>query len=226
LVIFWLAVLGAGMVLTVSALVLIRMLPLLLLAGVVAGISSHRRWRTHRARAVAAPSAEPSWQASRARFARLQREYAQFECDALAVLHTPALADVSVPSTARFVDAFAEAQALDSDREPPDRHAERFAAAVDRAWRAWEAARDAADRIRLAGVPAAERATVERAIALLTLARDSGHEAERVAAYARARAELAKLERSGSLRLPRAAAAALASAEPERLPASGVTAVR
>lgn len=164
------------------------------------------------------PSADPDWAATRARFDRLRSEYGQFECDPLAVLRLPALTDVSVPSTGRFVDAFAEAQALDTDAQPPAEHLERFVAAVDQAWRAWHAALDAAQRIRLAGIPAQERATVQRAIKLLTVARDSDHDAERAAAYSRARAELAKLDRSGTLRLPPAAAAALDAAARGQLP--------
>jgi hypothetical protein len=161
----------------------------------------------------------PDWRATRARFAQLRSEYGRFECDPLAVLRLPALTDVTVPSTGRFVDAFAEAQALDTDTEPPPAHRARFASAVDQAWRAWRAARDAAERIRLAGIPAQERATVQRAIKLLTMARDSDHDAERIAAYAKARAELAKLDRNGTLRLPPAAAAALDTAARAQLPA-------
>jgi hypothetical protein len=124
-----------------------------------------------------------------------------------------------VPSTGRFVDAFAEAQALDTDTEPPAAHSARYATAVDQAWRAWRAARDAAERIRLAGIPAQEHATVQRAIKLLTMARDSDHDAERITAYAKARTELAKLDRNGTLRLPPAAAAALDVAARGQLPA-------
>ena len=167
-----------------------------------------------------APSPPPvlDWRTTRARFAQLRGEYAKFECDPLAVLRLPALTDVTVASTGRFVDAFAEAQALDTDTEPPAAHRARFASAVDQAWRAWHAARDAAERIRLAGIPAQEHATVQRAIKLLTMARDSDHDAERIAAYAKARTELAKLERSGTLRLPPAAAAALDAAARGQLP--------
>lgn len=161
----------------------------------------------------------PDWHTVRARFIQLRSEYGQFECDPLAVLRLPALTDVTVPSTGRFVDAFAEAQALDTDTEPPPAHQARFATAVDRAWRAWHAARDAAERIRLAGIPAQERATVARAIKLLTVARDSDHDMERTTAYAKARAELAKLDRLGTLRLPPAAAAALDAAARSQLPA-------
>lgn len=220
---------GAGLAVAVSAVVILRLLPLLLIGGAAVAVAAHRR-RRHRVRPGRIPSgpalpaavrgSTPSWHATRARYGRLQQEFARYECDPLAVLQLPALADVAVSSTARFVDALAEAQALDSDTEPPERHREQFAAAVDRACRAWQAARDAADRIRLSRVPAAERATVERAIALLTLARDSGNDAERLAAYGRARVELAKLERSGTLRLPVPAAAALADAARGRLAAS------
>jgi hypothetical protein len=45
--------------------------------------------------------------------------------------------------------------------------------AVDRAERAWRAALDAAERIRLLHLAPAERATGERVIKLLTMARDS-----------------------------------------------------
>ena len=185
----------------------------------------HRRVVDHREPASVPPArpardqAVPDWRATRARFAQLRSEYGQFECDPLAVLRLPALADVTVASTARFVDAFAEAQALDTDGEPPRAHCARFAAAVDQACRAWNAARDAAERIRLAGIPAEERATVQRAIKLLTMARDSDHDAERTAAYAKARTELAKLERTGTLLLPPAAAAALDNAARGQLPA-------
>ncbi len=231
-----LAVLIMGLVLLSSALTLLRLVPFLLVAAVVVHVVSRQRVRGRAVRhdvrpghstalpqrpAVDQPAVDwpaVDWPAARARFAHVRQEYAAFECDPLAVLRTPALADVSVPSTARFVDAFAEAQALDTDALPPAEHQERFAAAADRARRAWNAARDAAERIRLSGIPEAERATVDRAVALLTLARDSGHPAERASAYTRARAELAKLERSGTLRLPRAAAAALASATRGALP--------
>lgn len=161
----------------------------------------------------------PDWRASRAQFAVLRSEYGQFECDPLAVLRLPALTDVTVPSTGRFVDAFAEAQVLDTETEPPPEHRARYAKAVDAAWRAWQAARDAAERIRLAGIPEQERVTVQRAIKLLTMARDSDHDAERIAAYAKARAELAKLDRAGTLRLPPAAVAALEAASRGQLPA-------
>jgi len=156
------------------------------------------------------PRPEVVWSRARERFAALRGEYAAYECDPIAVLRQPALSDVSVPSTGRFVEAFAEAQALDTDTRPADRaHAEAFVAAVDRAVRAWEAARDAAERIRYSTLTQPERTSVERAIKLLTTARDSDNDAERHAAYALARSELAKLEKAGVVHLPRAATLAL-----------------
>lgn len=211
--------------------ILIALTPVLLIGAVIASRRSMHRHRVlpigphayvYPPRGVAPPRqpAPPRlhWPTDRVRFARLQEEYGRFECDALAVLRTPALADVTVPSTARFVDAFAEAQALLTDAEPPPEHRARFAGAVERAWAAWRAAREAADRIRLAGVPVEEHAGVERAIKLLVMARDSDNEAERAAAYARARTELAKLERSGSIRLPTPAVVALETAARGTLP--------
>jgi hypothetical protein len=171
-------------------------------------------------RPVAAPAPRPDqvWGGARERFHALRAEYAAFECDPAAVLRLPALADVAVPSTGRFVDAFAEAQALESDAFPGPEHAERFVAAVDRAERSWRAAVGAAERIRLSGLAPEERATVERVVKLLTTARDSDSEPERLAAYVRARAELGKLDRAGVLHVPLPARAALDEAARGALP--------
>ena len=171
------------------------------------------------ARPAAPPRPEAVWTKARERFTVLRAEYAAFECDATEVLRRPALADVSVASTARFVDAFAEAQALETDACPPAEHAKSFVSAVDRAERAWRAATDAADRIRLSGLSPAERGTVERVIKLLTTARDSDSDPERLAAYARARTELAKLDRAGVIHLPHTAQVALDEAARGELPA-------
>jgi hypothetical protein len=220
----------AGMVLVAALMMLV---PFLLTGVGVVVVVRHLRRRhrravrdqqpapiTTRTPSVTRSQPVPDWRATRARFAQLRGEYGRFECDPLAVLRLPALTDVTVPSTSRFVDAFAEAQALDTDTEPPAAHNARYATAVDQAWRAWQAARDAAERIRLAGIPEHEHATVQRAIKLLTMARDSDHDAERTAAYAKARAELAKLDRNGTLRLPPAAAAALDAAARAQLPSA------
>jgi hypothetical protein len=164
------------------------------------------------------PAPDVEWRGSRERFDRLRSDYAAYECDPMGVLRLPALADVAVPSTARFVDAFAEAQALDSDAYPGPDHARRFATAVDGAERAWAAARDAAQRIRLSSLSPAERGAVERIIKLLTTARDSDSEPERLAAYARARSELTKLDQAGVLHVPLPAQAVLDEAARGQLP--------
>ena len=165
------------------------------------------------------PRPEVVWSRARERFAALRGEYAAYECDPIAVLRKPALSDVSVPSTGRFVEAFAEAQALETDAFPPAGHAEAFVAAVERAERAWRAARDAAERIRLSNLSPEERHAVERVIKLLTTARDSDSDAERLAAYARARSELARLDRAGVIHMPRTAQAALEVTGRGQLPA-------
>jgi hypothetical protein len=167
----------------------------------------------------ATPRPRAVWESARDRFSALRAEYAAFECDPMQVLHRPALTDVSVGSTARFVDAFAEAQALETDSYPPREHGASFVSAVDKAERAWRAAVEAADRIRLSGLSPAERGTVERVIKLLTTARDSDSDPERHAAYARARSELAKLDRAGVIHLPRTAEAALDASARGALPA-------
>lgn len=162
------------------------------------------------------PPVDDGWTSALRRMRELSTEFAAYECDPLAVLRLPALADVSVPSTARFIDAFAEAQALQTDTAPPAQHAAEFGAAVDRAARAWDAAREAARRIRDSNLAPAERAVVERVIKMLTVARTSESEPERRVAYAKARSELAKL--GSTLRLPVPAQAALDTAARSALP--------
>jgi hypothetical protein len=218
---------AALVVVSVIAMVIAVAGPALLVAGTAVVLT--RRGRRRRAvaagtaplpaRPAAPPRPEAVWTKARERFTALRAEYAAFECDPMEVLRRPALADVSVASTARFVDAFAEAQALETDAFPPAEHARSFVSAVDRAERAWRAAAEAADRIRLSGLSPAERATVERVIKLLTTARDSDSDPERLAAYARARTELTKLDRAGVIHLPRTARAALDEAARGELPA-------
>jgi hypothetical protein len=235
--------LASGLVTIVATLMAMGLLAIVVLAGLsrtpgllVAIVASMiflgRRRRRRYARRLAAPGTAPLprrpappprpdrvWSAARARFATLRSEYAAHECDPMAVLRLPALSDVTVPSTARFVDAFAEAQALETDAFPPESHAAAFVRAVERAERSWRAARDAAERIRLSNLTPDERHAVERVIKLLTTARDSDNDAERLAAYARARAELAKLDRAGVIHMPRTAQAVLEVAGRGRLPA-------
>jgi hypothetical protein len=224
---------GGGMMiglLIIAWVLLFMAAPFLVVGGVVAAVTrSQRRARLRRGgaagtaplppRPVAQARPDLVWAHARRRFDALRSAYAAYECDAMAVLRLPALADVTVPSTARFVDAFAEAQALDTDAFPGGNHAPAFVAAVDRAERAWRAAREAAERIRLSNLTPAERSTVERVIKLLTTARDSDSDAERIAAYTRARTELAKLDRAGVIHVPLPATAAVDTASRGALPA-------
>lgn len=224
-----LAIGGVTVLAAVFVFLVVAVLPLIIFGTAAVLIARHRiRSTIRRRRAPAAvprpprpalPRPDVVWARARSRFAVLRGEYAAYECDPMNVLRLPALADVSVPSTARFVEAFAQAQALDSDALPPPQHVAAFTAAVERAGRAWQAARDAAERIRLSGLSPVERSTVERVIKLLTTARDSDSDAERLAAYSRARTELTKLDRSGVIHLPRAAQVTLTTATRGELPA-------
>lgn len=225
-------IVGGGVLiglLTIAWVLVIMAAPLLVVSGVVVAVtSSQRRARLRRGgaagtaplppRPVAPPRPDLAWAHARRRFDALRSAYAAYECDAMAVLRLPALADVSVPSTGRFVDAFAEAQALDTDAFPGGGHASAFVSAVDRAERAWGAARAAAERIRLSNLTPVERSTVERVIKLLNTARDSDSDAERYAAYTRARSELAKLDKAGVVHVPLPATAALDTASRGALP--------
>ncbi|MFC4948985.1 hypothetical protein [Pseudonocardia sp. GCM10023141] len=227
---------GAGFIgiAIAGAFITAMIMPVLVVGAGVYAVNQRQRRRALRrgaagtaplpARPAAPPRPDLVWVAARQRFYALRGEYAAFECDTMQVLRLPALADVSVPSTARFVDAFAEAQALETDAYPHDPHGAQFVAAADKAERAWRAARDAAERIRLSGLSPAERGTVERVIKLLTTARDSDSDPERLAAYARARSELAKLDRAGVIHLPRTAQAALDNAAQGALPPARETA--
>lgn len=218
---------GVTVAVSMLAFMIMMMLPVLVVGGITFLVARHQiRRELHRRRAARAVPAPPPvrldvrWQRARADFARVRAEYAAYECDATNVLRLPALADVSVESTARFVDAFAQAQALETDALPPPHHAAEFVAAADRAARAWRAAHDAAERIRLSRLSPTERAGVERAIKLLTTARASDSDAERLAAYSLARTELAKLEKAGVLHVPRPAQAVLDAAARGELPAA------
>ncbi|MEQ3554788.1 hypothetical protein WIS52_30360 [Pseudonocardia nematodicida] len=164
--------------------------------------------------------AEEAWRRARSDFAQVRAAYAAHEIDPSEVLRRPALSDVSVPSTARFVDAFAAAQALDTDDFPGEHTATSYVRAAEQARRSWEAATEAADRIRLAGFSPEERRTVERVLKLLTTARDSDSEPERLAAYSRARTELSRLDRAGVIHLPRPARAELDARARGELPGS------
>jgi hypothetical protein len=151
------------------------------------------------------------WRAAAARHREIAAAFAAYECDPQAVLQRPALADVREPATARFIEAFAEACALATDRYPGHAPADAFVSAVDRAAHAWTAATEMAERLRTAQFAPGERTLLEQTAALLRLARQSPHEGERMAAYGRAAQHLAELRRRCGWVLPQQAAAALQS---------------
>jgi hypothetical protein len=132
--------------------------------------------------------------------------FADFECDLRAVLRQPALADVNQPATGRFVDAFAEANALRTEEFPGTEYAQRFVAAVERAEQAWTAAVEAAERTRDARFAPGERRLISQVETLLEVAATSRYESERRTAYQQARRKLAELERRTGWRVPRPAA--------------------
>jgi hypothetical protein len=149
------------------------------------------------------------WMEAGYRYRATAQAYAEFECDVREVLRLPALADVTQPATARFVDAFAEAGALCTERFPGAEFAQRFISAVEHAERSWGAAVDAAERMRAARFGPGERRLIEQVTALLDLALSSPHAAERRTAYQRAVSRLTELERRTGWQLPRPAVAAL-----------------
>ena len=160
-----------------------------------------------RARLAAGPRAR--WRAATARHREIAAAFAAYECDPQAVLRRPALADVREPATATFVQAFAEACALATDRYPGRAIADSFAVAAARAARAWTAATEAAERLRAVRFAPGERALLEQAARLLALARQTPYDGERAAAYGHAAQRLAELERLCGWRLPRQATAVL-----------------
>lgn len=104
------------------------------------------------------------WHLARDRFAALQREYAAFEADPRAVAARPSLTDVTVPATARFVQAYGDAEFLRTDGEPAGPRRAEFADAVDRAVEAWENACSVADGLAHTDGPAPGRERETRAV--------------------------------------------------------------
>jgi len=168
-------------------------------------------WLAEGRRTRLATGPRARWRAASARHRDIAAAFAAYECDPQAVLHRPALADVRQPATARFVEAFAEACALATDRYPGRAMADAFVMAVDRASHAWTAAADAAERMRTVHFAPGERTLLEQTAALLTLARRTPYEGERLAAYRRAAEHLAELRRRCGWVLPQQAAAVLSS---------------
>jgi hypothetical protein len=153
--------------------------------------------------------ARSRWDRAVHRHGTVASAFARYECDPVAVLANPALADVRRPATARFVDAFAEAGALLTDRYPGAETAAAFGTAVEREERAWAAAVASAERSGDAHFTAEERDVLEQARHLLDLAMSSPFEEERHTALRTALRRLADLERRTGWRFPVPAARAV-----------------
>lgn len=149
------------------------------------------------------------WDDAVARHRATAQAFGEVECDVDALLRMPALADVAEPATARFIDSFAEANALRTEEFPGPEYAPRFVAAVERAEQAWAAAVEVAQRKRDARFSAEERRLVAQVQTLLEVAASSGYESERRTAYQHAQRRLAELQKRTGWRLPRPAATAL-----------------
>jgi hypothetical protein len=118
------------------------------------------------------------WDDAVTRHQATAQAFAEFECDLDAVLRLPALADVEQPATVRFVDAFAEANALRTDEFPGPDYARRFVEAVEHAEQGWAAAVEAAERKRDARFNRAERRLIAQVRTLLGVAASSSFESE------------------------------------------------
>lgn len=149
------------------------------------------------------------WGGAVERHRAVAEAYGRFECDAKAVLATPGLADVRQAPTARFIDAFAEAVALATERYPGRTFAQRFVEAVEREEHAWAAAVGAAERSRDARFTPAERDLLEQTRRLLDIVGSSEYEQERHTALRQALRKLRDLERRTGWQLPAPAALAL-----------------
>lgn len=182
----------------------------LLMAGLLLRLTGYDRVLAERLRALLSrDDARAGWRSARDRYDRTAAAFAAYECDPAAVLARPALADVTRPATARFVEEFAVATALRTDEHPGTARAAEFVAAAEAAERAWSAAVDAADRSRAAGFAPGERALLDQTVKLLATAESTAHEGERHAAYRRAMDRLSELERRTGWALPRSAAVVL-----------------
>ena len=175
-----------------------------------------RRWRARPNQASRSPGRLPPdptqrpspqqilrtrWAKARERYQRVAGEDGAYESDPLQVLRLPALADPEVPSTGRFINAFHEAMALHTETFPPEPMAKQFVAATDTAVQTWDAAKEAAEKLRASRFTAAERALITQGIKLLELAQGGATVAEQEAAFGAARQVLARLERSVGTRL-------------------------
>jgi hypothetical protein len=132
---------------------LLGALPLLLTLLVTLWVSGYGAALVAWLRAAFAPDPwRARWAEAVDRHHAVAADFAAFECDPRSILDRPALSDVRQPATGRFVEAFAEARALLTERYPAQEFARRFGGAVEREEQAWAAAVEAAQR--LVSIPA------------------------------------------------------------------------
>lgn len=123
-------------------------LPLVISLLVALWISGYGAALVAWVRAAVAPDPwRAHWADAVARHRAVAADFVAFECDPRSILDRPALMDVRQPATSRFVEAFADARALLTDRYPAPEFARRFGDAVECEERAWAAAVDAAQRV-------------------------------------------------------------------------------
>ncbi|MFK0294797.1 hypothetical protein ACIQU6_30595 [Streptomyces sp. NPDC090442] len=175
--------------------------------GVSAGTSAVRRRRKRR------HSQATRRRAVEARHDAVREEYGAFQSDILAVLERPALADVTVPTTARLIHALAAADDARAADRTTDEGAGAYQRAVTELEMAWTSAAEHARKTGLRTLPPRERKAIEQARKLLSTAlADGGTEHERRHAYEHARK---LLDEATTVTIPRQATAALeATARP------------
>lgn len=151
-----------------------------------------------------------SWTKARKRFLEMSEEYASYECDPYELARLPALADVTFDTTATFIEAFYHANQLLTATKPGDpKDASRFVAAAERAVRAWEAAKEAAELVLDTRLDDDEKVMLRRIRRSLKLADNAADPDERAHALdtaARLMCQMAdRAEGSGRWRLPQKA---------------------
>lgn len=140
------AVLAAVADLTAAVLAAVVALVLLMRRGVTrvrTAVTGHPQGRAGRL----AAQDDARWLQARERFTALCTEWTAFEADRRAVARRPALVDVHVPATARFLDAYHDAEQLRAPAEQTAARRGEFVVAVDRAVGAWRDAQRVAGEL-------------------------------------------------------------------------------
>lgn len=124
-------------------------------------------------------------ESARVRARRVTTEYAEYLFDACAVVRRPALHDLEVPQTQRFVQAYNDLSGMDWEKNVSD--VERFERLVSEAEIAWSAASQHATRVGASYFSLEEQKRLTQAEQLLRMALSEGSTVpERKLAYERA----------------------------------------